>query len=132
MRLFSASTTVSAAVLTMLWLIGTLHAPRVYADDGVTTMAAIVLSLAHFPSDADKAVLAAIAQDEGSASVKTVASAIAGISHKVSDADRTRLLPIAADENEPADLRELAGIVAGINHMPGADARAALTALAGR
>lgn len=95
-------------------------------------MAAIVLSLAHFPSDADKEALATIKAGTGSASVKAVASAIAGISHKVSDSDKAKLLAIAGDDNEPADLRELAGIVAGINHMPGDDAKAALTALTGK
>lgn len=132
MRLFPASTTVTATALTILCLIGALHAPRVYADDDVATMATIVLSLAHFPSDADKKALAAIEEGDSSASVKAVAGAIARISHKVSDADKATLLAIAADDSEPADLRELASIVAGINHMPGDDAKAALTALAGK
>ena len=132
MRSFSASTTFTATVLTMLCLVGAFHAPHVYADDEVATMADIVLSLAHFPSDADKQALAAIAEGDSSASVKAVASAIAGISHKVSDADKAMLLAIAADDNEPADLRELASIVAGINHMPGDDAKAALAVLAGK
>jgi len=94
-------------------------------------MAGIVLTLQHFPSDADKETLAGIANGDGSAEEKAVASAIAGIQHKVTASDQTALQAIAADEKQPADLRELASIVAGINHVPGADAKAELAKLAG-
>lgn len=102
-----------------------------HADSNVATMAGIVLSLEHFPSAADKEALAAITGGDGSAAVKSVAAAIAGVAHKVSDADKATLQSIAADESQPADLRELAGIVAGINHVPSAEAKAALVKLAG-
>ena len=112
-------------VLAMLW------SPLIHAADNVSTMAGIVLSLQHFPSDADKAALAAIASSDASAAEKTVAEAIAGIQHKASAEGMAALTAIAADESQPGDLRELAAIVAGINHVPSAEAKAALTALTG-
>jgi len=130
MRSLSVSASITTTFL-FFCLLATAYAPSARADDNVASMAGIVLSLQHFPSDADKAKLAAIAGGDGSDSVKTVANAIAGINHKVSDADKVALMAIAADEGEPADLRQLAGIVAGVNHVPGAEAKAALAALSG-
>jgi len=106
------------------------YAPVTHAADAVSTMANIVLSLQHFPSDADKAALAEIAAGDSSDSVKAVAGAIANINHKVSDTDKGVLEAIANDDSEPEDLRELAVIVAGMNHMPGSEDKAALEMLA--
>ena len=122
---------ISSLFLAAVLIISAFQPAQAWADDAVSSMAKIMLSLQHFPSDADKAALAAIVAGDSSDSVKTVASAIAGINHKVSSADQTALMAIAEDESEPADLRQLAGIVAGVNHVPGAEAKAALTALAG-
>ena len=108
------------------------YAPPSFADDAVASMAKIVASLQHFPSDADKEALTAIAAGTDSDSVKAVATAIAAISHTVGDADKAVLEGIAADENEPADLRQLAGILVGLNHLPSAEAKAALEAMAQR
>ena len=119
-------------VLAVLALLATTYAPLSYADGDVATMTGIVISLQHFPDDADKEALAAISAGDGSDSVKAVANAIAGINHKVSADDKATLEAIAADDSQPADLRELAGIVAGVNHMPGADAKAKLAELTGR
>ena len=110
---------------------GVLLAPTALADAAVATMAGIVMTLQHFPSDADKATLATIAGSDASASVKAVANAIAAIRHSVSADDRATLEAIAADQAEPDDLRALARVVAGINHMPSADDKAALMALTG-
>ena len=103
-----------------------------FADEAVASMAKIVASLQHFPSDADKEALSAIAASTDDESVKAVANAIAAISHKVGDADKAALEAIAADENEPADLRQLAGILVGLNHVPSDEAKAALEAIAQR
>jgi hypothetical protein len=114
-----------AVVLAVAW------SPLIHAADNVSTMAGIVLSLQHFPSDADKAALAAIAGGDASAAEKTIAETIAGIQHKASAEGMAALEAIAADESQPGDVRELAAIVAGINHVPSAEAKAALTELAG-
>lgn len=122
----------SINLLAVLFLVVTAYAPHAFAGDAVATMAKIVGSLQHFPSAADKEALAAIVAGDESASVKTVANAIAGISHKVGDTDKTGLEAIAANEAEPAVLRQLATIVAGVNHMPSAEAKTALAALTGQ
>ena len=132
-NLHTRSITTAVAALTALCLALLTQAPSVRADESadVATMASIVLSLQHFPSAQDKETLAAIAAGDSSDSVKAVANAIAGIQHKVSDADKATLMAIAGDENEPADLRQLAGIVANLNHVPGAEAKAELETLVG-
>ena len=121
----------TTALITVLFLSIVAYTPHAFAGDAVATMAKIVSSLQHFPNDADKEALAAISAGEGSESVKAVASAIANIAHKVGGADKAALDAIAADDAEPAALRELATIVAGLNHMPSADAKMAFAALSG-
>lgn len=121
----------TTALIVTLFLSLTAFAPHAIAGDALATMAKIVGSLQHFPSDADKEALAAIAAAENSESVKTVANAIANISHKVGSTDKAALEAIAANDAESAALRELATIVAGLNHMPSADAKTALAALSG-
>ena len=123
---------ITTALITVLFLSIAAYTPNAFAGDAVATMAKIVSSLQHFPNDADKEALAAITAGQSSDSVKAVASAIANISHKVGGADKAALEAITADEAEPAALRELATIVAGINHMPSADAKVALAALSGQ
>jgi ADP-ribosylglycohydrolase len=108
-----------------------VYAPYAVADDAVATMAKIVSSLQHFPSDADKKALAEITAGDDSESVKAVARAIAGISHKIDAADKATLEAIASSDSEPAELRELATIVVGMNHMPSAEAKTALAELTG-
>ncbi len=119
--------------LTVLILFVAAYAPFAYADTSdaaLATMAKILISLQHFPTDTDKEALAEISSGDSSDSVKTLAGAIAGISHKVGVADKAALDAIAADDNESVKVRELATIVVGLNHMPGADAKASLKALA--
>lgn len=107
-------------------------APLVQAavSDDVATMANIVISLQHYPSEADKAVLTAIAESDSDPTVKTIAIAIANIEHKVKPEDDAKLAAIAADNSEPSELRELASIVSSVMHVPNADQVAALQALA--
>ncbi|MEE8243903.1 MAG: hypothetical protein V3R27_02825 [Pseudomonadales bacterium] len=114
----------------LLVSVALVHSPATYADEAVTTMANIVIGLKHFPSDADKAALAAIADGDSSDAEKSVASAIANISHKVTDADKATLAAISADDDASAELRKLAMIVGNLNHMPSADAVASLEGLA--
>jgi len=119
-------------LLTLLLFVASAQSPFLYADAGVAAMARIVLSLQHFPSDADKQALAEITAGESSDSVKVVADAIANISHSVGASEKAALEVIAADPEESANLRDLALIVVGINHMPSAEAKVALGALAGQ
>lgn len=122
---------ISFIVLVTLLVCLATGAPLARAADDIATMAGIVLSLQHFPSDADKEKLAAIAASDAADTVKTVANAIANIQHSVSDADKAALEAIADDESQSADLRELAFIVAELNHVPSAEDKASLAELAG-
>ena len=93
-----------------------------YADtSAVSTMATIMISLKHYPGDADKKALTAILESgDSSDAEKGIAMAIANIQHKVTAADKEKLSAIAADEHASGSLRELAAIVGGTNHMPSA------------
>ena len=124
------------SIATVVLASALLYTPGVSADhhaaDPVAAMASILIGLKHFPSDSDKAALAAIAEGNGSDAVKTVAHAIANISHKVGDADKAKLAAIIADDAAPDELRSLAAVVTGLNHFPSADAVATLESLASR
>ena len=113
-----------------------LYSPGLYADhhtaDPVAAMAGILINLKHFPSDSDKATLAAIAEGESSDDVKAVAHAIANISHQVGDADKAKLAAIIANDAAPGELKSLAAVVNGLNHFPSADAVSTLESLASR
>ena len=78
------------------------------ADDAaISTMANIMIGLAHFPSDSDKQQLAAIANSsEASQTEKTVATAIANIAHKASAADQEKLNAIVANSDTRIDLEQ--------------------------
>ena len=72
-------------ISTILFSCALLYTPYTYADDAVVTMANIVISLKHFPSDSDKSALAAIGESDSSNGVKAVAQAITGISNFVDE-----------------------------------------------
>jgi len=79
----------------------------VLAEDGaIQTMARITMSLNHFPSDEDKAVLKGIIDsDDGTDEEADIAMVIADIEHKVLDKDTERLTDIINDDNADADTR---------------------------
>ena len=91
-----------------------------FADDAaVAKMAQIVMSLKHFPSDADKESLSMIINGSDSSEAEVaVAAAIANIEHKVSAADKEKLSAIVADESASAQLRDVASVVLSLNHVP--------------
>lgn len=104
----------------------------VLAEDGaIQTMARIVMSLNHFPSDEDKAVMKGIIDsDDGTDEEADIAMVIAAFEHKVPDKDTERLTDIIDDDSADADARNLASILLRINHAPSNDDKAALAALA--
>ena len=83
-------------------------------DLAVGSMAEIVANMNHYPSDADKEKLAAIA-DASEAEI-AIATAISNVAHKASTPDRESLTAIAADESLAPELRVLASAVLNINH----------------
>lgn len=92
-----------------------------------TEIAGIVLGMNHFPSDADKAKLMAIAADDSLADgVRTMATAVSNISHAATAEDKAALM--ALQETQMPDRgKMLAGIIAGFNHMASADDKAKIT-----
>lgn len=101
------------------------------ADDASSqkTIAGILMNLNHFPSDADKATLMAIAQDESNGrGTRAIATAVANISHAATAEDKETMTRIMGIAQAPAEVKALAGIVLGINHVPSADAKEALQA----
>ncbi len=94
------------------------------------TIAGVLSNLNHFPSDADKAALMAITEDDSvEQGYRTLADAVANISHSANAEGKAMMAEIMEAEQTPADLKTLAEIVAGINHAPSADAKATLATM---
>lgn len=102
------------------------------ADEGaIQTMARITMSLHHFPSDQDKAVLQGIIDsDDATDEEADIAMVLADFQHKVLQQDTERLTDIINDDSTDPDARELASILLRINHAPNDEDKAALAALA--
>ncbi len=111
----------------------TLGTPALSAEDGsAKTMAAILVDLNHFPTDAEKEALQAIVDDEAaSEQEQSVARAMINLQHKATAADKEKMKTIMDDESASADLRELAGIVYRLDHKPNDTDKAWLSALVG-
>ena len=111
------STIIFSIIAAAVLLISTNPA---YADTAaIRTMASITMNLNHFPSDADKQMLAAITHsDDSSESEIAVATAISNIKHKVSAGDKEKLNSIIEDESTPTELRTVASVLISINHTP--------------
>jgi hypothetical protein len=117
--------------LALVTLLGASPA-QVLADDAeaAQTIASILTSLNHFPSDEDKAALMAIAGDSSnSQAYRTIAEAVTNIQHSATDADKARLTEIIDNGSAPADARALAEIIMGINHVPSDTAKVRLAAI---
>ena len=94
------------------------------------TIAGVLHNLNHFPSDADKAALMAISEDESvGQGYRALAGAVANISHGATAEGKAVTARIMEASQAPADLKTLAGIVASLNHPASADAKATLAAM---
>ncbi|MEX2131758.1 MAG: hypothetical protein WD772_09740 [Pseudohongiellaceae bacterium] len=95
------------------------------------TIAGILMNLNHFPSDADKAALMAIQNEEGTGpAFKAVAMAVHNMQHAATAEDKERLSQVVASDMAAAEAKTLAQIVLGMNHMASAEAKAQLQTLA--
>ena len=117
----------------MVLMLGGLFSLAAMAQDAgaaLKTIADIVSSLNHFPSDADKAALAEIeANDALPQGVRDMANTVANISHSASDEGKEAMARIQANANAPDRAKELAGIIASVSHVPSDDAKARLAEL---
>lgn len=97
------------------------------ASAAVREMAGIMMHLEHYPSDAEKTRLTAIAADKGSTDdERVIAAAMANLRHHASAGDVDKLRRVAGDKSAPAEVRDLAGIVLNISHMPSAEDKSRL------
>ena len=114
----------SRILLCLVSMAGLLLAaqPALAASAAVREMAGIMVHLAHYPSDAEKARLQGIVDSPDSTGPERVlAGAIMNLKHKASAADKDRLRQLVDDAAAPAEVRDLAGIVMNISHKPSAE-----------
>ncbi len=115
--------------LTVIALIGLFSQFSLAQDAGAALkdIADIVVSLNHFPSDADKAKLMVIA-DNGDfpQGVRDMATTVANISHSANAEGKEAMARIVANDQAPDRSKTLAGIIADLNHMASADAKSSL------
>jgi hypothetical protein len=91
------------------------------ADNATHTMAAILLKLNHYPSEAEKATLQKIVDDKAAtAPEQAVAQSLIHLQHHVSAEDKPKLQAIVDDKTAPADLRDMSKIIISLNHTPSA------------
>lgn len=96
----------------------------------VQTMAAILLHLQHFPTDADKQSLEQITEDKSATQdERTVAQALMDVQHTAAAADRPKLEAIAADGKASSSVKTLASIILSLKHMPSESDKEKLKAL---
>ena len=100
------------------------------AGGAIKQIADIVVSINHFPSDADKAALADIAGNDAlPEGVRNMATAVSNISHAASAEGKAMMAGIQANGEAPDRAKSLAGIIASLNHMPSDEAKATLAEL---
>jgi hypothetical protein len=109
-------------VVPFLCFLALLSQPGVVAAEesqAVHTMAAILLTLNHYPSAADKEALQKIVSDQAtSAQERVLAQALSNVQHTASASDKPKLHALMQDEAAPASLRTLASILSTLNHTP--------------
>lgn len=95
-----------------------------------TEIAGIVVSMNHFPSDADKERLMAISADESlDVGVRDMATAVTNIAHAANDDGKAAMAAIIAGDEAPDRAKVLAGTIAGFNHAASDEDKAKLSEL---
>ena len=117
--------------ITLFTLIGLFSQFSVADNASATkTIAGILASLNHFPSDDDKTALMAIAEDDGTGrAFRALASAIGKIQHSATVEDRDIMNRIIASDRAAADAKVLAEIVLGLTHTASDKAKATLQSM---
>src|SRR5687768_6733819 len=88
-------------------------------SEAVQTIAAILETFNHFPSEADKGAVREIAGEEiSTADEKTIAKALLNVQHKVADEDKPKLEAIVNDGKASQSAKTLASIILNLNHTP--------------
>ncbi|MDD9890575.1 MAG: hypothetical protein OXU66_06295 [Gammaproteobacteria bacterium] len=99
----------------------TFFSPMSLAADNASatkTIAATLINLNHFPSDAEKAELNALADDDGvGRAFRAVASAVANIQHAATAEDKEIMNRIIASNRAHANAKLFAAILLELNHV---------------
>lgn len=120
--------TVVLAVVLLCGFVATMA--NAAESKAVQTMAAILLHLQHFPTDADKQSLRQITEDKSATSdERTVAQALMDVQHTVAAADRPKLEAIVGDGKAASSVKTLASIILNLKHMPSEGDKEKLKAL---
>lgn len=119
-----------AALSVVLFLGAVASVANAAESKAVQTMAAILLHLQHFPSDADKQSLKQIAEDKSATQdERTVAQALMDVQHTVAAADKPKLEAIVGDARAASSVKTLASILLSLKHMPSESDKEKLKAL---
>ena len=90
----------------------------------------IVVSINHFPSDADKAALGDISNNDSlPQGIRMIAGAVSSINHSPSDEGKQMMAQLQASARAPDQVKSLAKIIADFNHMPSEEDKTTLTQL---
>ncbi len=109
-------TTLMIWVAALLFMVAPVAAS---AGSATSEIATIMINLNHYPSSAEKKMLAAIVADHDSTKgEKVIAGALMRMQHRVGDDDAASLMKLEADKSVPASERELATILRSIAHHP--------------
>jgi hypothetical protein len=93
-------------------------------------IANIVVSINHFPSDADKAALAKISGNEAyPQGIRDMATTVSNIEHAANDAGKAAMARIQASDQASASAKALAGMITNFNHMLNAEAKMTMAQL---
>ena len=103
----------------------------VYADEAAQQqMAGVLMELNHFPTDADKASLQALAEDSSLTEAERIlAGMLMTLRHMPSAEEKTQLQAIAGDEQAPQAVRDLAAVLHDLQHRVDAEGRETLAAI---
>ena len=84
----------------------------------VKTMATMLMTLTHFPNDAQKATLKQLADDKTTTAQELVlVTAITNTMHSITAADKAKVEAIMKDDKAPAGVKTIATILAKFLHM---------------
>ena len=93
-------------------------------------IAGIVASISHVPSDADKAALADISDNNRlPQGIRMMAGVVSSINHSPSDQGKEMMARIRAADQAPEQIKSLARIIANFNHMPSDEEKVTLAQL---
>ena len=121
-----------ARKITIIAIVGLFSQFSMAQDNAsaIKEVADIVASINHFPSDADKARLMAISDDDSLFDgIRAMATAVSNIAHAANADGKAAMASLQAMDQIPDRPKALAGIIANFNHMASADAKATLAEL---